>query len=38
MYALYVPLHAAALRKLGRADRALEGLQLHVGDKVGLQL
>jgi hypothetical protein len=38
MDALYVPLHAAALRKLGRADGALEGLQLHVGDQVGLQL
>jgi hypothetical protein len=38
MDALDVPLHAAALRKLGRADGALEGLQLHVGDQVGLQL
>ena len=35
---LYVALHAAALRKLGRTDGALEGLQLHVGDQVGLQL
>jgi hypothetical protein len=38
MDALNVPLHAAALRKLGRADGTLEWLQLHVGDQVGLQL
>jgi hypothetical protein len=38
MDALNVALHATALRKLGRADGALERLQLHVGDQVGLKL
>ena len=36
--ALDVASHAAALRELGGADGALEGLELHVADHVGLEL